>query len=218
MDTPQAAESTQINVNQAVPEPVALDPLPMTMVVSTDKGPVVLAPHKGPGRPPRDPAEWTDAFLRYYAEWGNMHNAARFAGVDAKTARKYRRSSPEFDRAVRQARRAFIASMQEELVKQGRGLSRGSTIAVLARLKASGRKMAERYSEKAVDARVLNLTINQAAGAPPDVQATLARMWELPEDERRAMLGEVIAPPALPAGTGAAPAQIEDAEIVGETP
>lgn len=192
-----------------VPDPMPLDPLPLTVVVD---GRILTAPNKA-GRPPRDPSEWTEPYLRYYAEWGNMHNAARFAGVDAKTARKHRRSDPEFDRAVRQARRAFKASMQEELVKQAKGVSRGNTIATLARLKATGRKMAERYSEKAVDARVLNLTMNVQA-APPDLGSTLERMFAgLDSTERLAMTGHVIeaTPP------GAAPARIIDAEIE-ETP
>lgn len=209
MSTQGVPESTQVQPNQGFPHPMAPDPLPMEIVVKGEDGPIVLAPNK-PGRPPRDPDDWTEPFLRYYAEWGNQYNAARFAGVDAKTARKHRRSTPEFDRAVRDARRAFKASMQEELVKQAKGLSRGNTIATLARLKATGRKMAERYSEKAVDARILNITQNvynapAALGAsPPD---TLRAWLKDTTPATRALL-------AVPERSEA----IEDAEIAGETP
>ncbi len=171
--------------------------------------PVVPAPEGRVGRPPRDPAEWTAVFLEHYAEWGNLYEASRVAGVDAKTARKHRRSDRTFDLAVREARRAFIASLQMELVKQGRGVSRGMAIPILARLKATGRRMAERYSEKAVDQRVMNVTINEAPVSLAEADAKLQRM----------IANASPATLALMAGQPAqAPAEVLEAEIVPEAP
>jgi hypothetical protein len=138
MSTQSGVESTQININQ--PDDV-------------DNSPAA----KKAGRPPRDPEEWTQAFLEHYEQWGNMHSAAKHAGVDAKTARKHRRTDRDFERAVKEARRAFRASLEEELVRQGRGISKGQAVPILARLKASSKKLASRYSEKAVDARIMNI-------------------------------------------------------------
>jgi hypothetical protein len=136
-------------------------------ILPAAESPFVGRAKKGrPGRPPRDPADWAPTFLENYEQTGNAYASAKAAGVDVKTVRKHRRMDAHFERQVKTARRAFVASLQEELVKQAR---KGNTIATLARLKASGRRMAERYSEKAVDARVLNLQVNQY-GAP----ATLA--------------------------------------------
>jgi hypothetical protein len=204
MSAQDVPESTLINENQATPEPMGLRELPTTLVVD---GNIVPLPNKA-GRPERDPAEWVEPWLRYYAEWGNMYNASRFAGVDAKTARKHRRTHADFDRAVREARKAFKAGLQEELVKQSKGVSKGNTIATLARLKATGRKMAERYSEKAVDARVMNLTIHAGQAAPPDADAMLTRIFaRMGADEQAAMLGK---PYELPERTAA--------EIIDVTP
>ena len=132
-------------------------------ILPAAESPFVGRAKKGrPGRPPRDPADWAPAFLENYEQTGNAYASAKAAGVDVKTVRKHRRMDAHFERQVKTARRAFVASLQEELVKQAR---KGNTIATLARLKASGRRMAERYSEKAVDARVLNLHVNQYGAA-----------------------------------------------------
>jgi hypothetical protein len=131
--------------------------------------------------------------------------AAEAAGVSPPTARRYRLDDPERVRELKSARLYFAESMEYELVKQARGESKGSFLATVARLKATRRRMLERYSEKVADTRVLNLTINQQA-APPDLPATVARMLDLSDDERRAMQG--LPPLMLP---GASPA-ILDAE------
>lgn len=131
---------------------------------------VVVAPQKG-GRPERDPSEWVDAFLDHYKTYGSLDHAAEHAGVSVVTARHYRFEHPEFAKRVRHSRRYFRNGLQIELVKMGRGESKGNVIAILARLKATGRKMAERYSEKAVDARVMNLTVNNTTAIVSDEAA-----------------------------------------------
>lgn len=124
---------------------------------------IVVGASKGRGRPPRDPDEWVTKFLDHYKVYGSLDHAAEHAKVSVVTARHYRFNHPDFAKRLRVARRYFRNSLQVELVKMGRGESKGHVIAILARLKATGRKMAERYSEKAIDARVMNLTINNTA-------------------------------------------------------
>lgn len=143
MDLQAAVESTVINTNQVIPQR-----------------------NKKRGRPSRDEdaATWAPIFLARYRETGSSILAGEAAGIDRRTARRYRLAHPAFAADIKHARRAFRDELQYLLVQQGRGVIKGNVIAVLARLKATGRKMAERYSEKAVDARVMNLTINQVNG------------------------------------------------------
>lgn len=171
-------------------------------------------PSKG-GRPPK--VDWEPKFLAYYAEWGNARNAALVAGVSYELVRRKAKSDATFKRAYREAYRAFIAHLEEQLVRLG--IEKGNVIAILARLKASGRHAAERYSEKAVDARVMNIT-NNLTLAPPDVETTLAKMAGMHADEWRAMHGEVIDAAPLALNGGGPPADaIEDADLgAGETP
>lgn len=124
---------------------------------------VVVAPNRG-GRPERDPREWTEAFLAHYEAWGSLVHAAAHAGVSPTTARKHRRADHTFYRHVRDARQAFRESLEMELVRQARGGGDpkerpGSFLATVARLKASGRRMHARYSEKVADAQALTVNV-----------------------------------------------------------
>jgi hypothetical protein len=157
---------------------------------------------KASGRPRRVPAEYEQKLLDYYATKGNLRMAAKLAGVGLNTVARRRKTDPAFRAKLRSARLDFIASLEERLVDLG--IEKGNVIAILARLKAAGDGPARRYSEKAVDNRVVNLTINQGNGEPPDAQAILGRLiGALAPAEQRAL-------------SGAEPAILE-AEL-GETP
>jgi hypothetical protein len=164
-------------------------------------GPIDSAPLKRAGRPPRslDAETWWPVFVDAYKRTGSLALAAEEAGVSEPTARRYRLADPERGREIRRARRYFRQSLEYLLVQLGRGDVKGQAIPVLARLKATGRKMAERYSEKAVDARVMNLTIHAGQSAPPDAEGLLQRMFQsMGHDERHVMLGQAYElPPAI---------------------
>ena len=126
------------------------------------------------GRPARDPADWEPAFLDYYRRKGNAHNACKAAGVAFHTMLKYRRASPRFDAAYRLAYREYGAMLAEKLGELG--VDKGNVIALLASLKAHSQRLAARYSEKAVDARVINVSINEA---PVSLEAATAQLQRL---------------------------------------
>lgn len=172
---------------------------------------IVDGPKRGRGRPPRsrDAGTWWPVYVATYRATGSAYLAAEAAGVSVPTARRYRLEDPARQREIRHARRYFAESMEYELVKQSRGESKGSFLATVARLKATHRRMLERYSEKVADTRVLNLQVNHYGlpAALPDPRAFLADCLADATPATRALLGAVSATP------------IEDAVIVaGETP
>lgn len=141
-------------------------------------------PEKRPhaGRPPRAETgeTWWPIFLAAYQDTGSAYLAAAAAGVNVRTARAYRLASAAREREIKHARRVFRDGLQYELVKMARGTSKGNVIACFGRLKATGRRMAERYSEKAVDARVMNVTNNLTVNAtPPNAARIMARLSQL---------------------------------------
>jgi hypothetical protein len=161
--------------------------------------------NKRMGRPPKDPADWTDAFLAYYREKGNAHNACKAAQVSFHTYLKHRRAALAFDRACRLAYREYGAMLRQTLAELG--IDKGNVIALLASLKAHSRRLAERYSEKAVDNRVLNVTVNEAPVSLAEADAKLQRM----------IAAASPATLALMAGQPAqAPAEVLEAELVPE--
>lgn len=169
----------------------------MSEIVAIDDAPLK---RRKAGRPPRDPAEWEAAFLDYYRAKGNLHNAARAAGVSVNTVAKRRRLHPPFNAAVRLAYREYGALLKEKLGELG--IEKGNVIALIASLKGHSTRMAKRFSEKAVDQRVMNITVNQVS-APPDALETLARLEaSMNADDVRTMRGEIIdvSPLALASG------------------
>ena len=130
---------------------------------------VVDVLNKG-GRPPRDPAEWARPFLRGVRKSGNLSRSARRARISPTTMRKHARADPGFARRIAAALREYGDALEENL---GDLAFKGNAIANIARLKALNERLARKYSEKAVDARILNATINVTL-APHDLPSPRA--------------------------------------------
>jgi hypothetical protein len=142
------------------------------------------------GRPVREVSEWGKAFLKGVRASGNISRSARKARVSPTTVRKYAKAHPEFARRISAALVEYGDALEENL---GVLAFKGNAIANISRLKALNQRLAAKYSEKAVDARVLNLTINQGNGAPPDTAAIMAHLrGSMSADELRAMDGEIV--------------------------
>lgn len=109
------------------------------------------------GRPARDVSEWGKPFLKGVRRSGNISRSARKARVSPTTVRKYVRAHPDFARRVAAALYEYGDALEENL---GILAFKGNAIANISRLKALNKRLASKYSEKAVDARVLNLTVN----------------------------------------------------------
>jgi transposase-like protein len=162
------------------------------------------APNKV-GRPVRDVSEWGPAFLKGVRKSGNISRSARKARVSPTTVRKWARAHPEFARKISGALREYGDRLEENL---GELAFKGNAVANIARLKGLNDRLARKYSEKAVDNRVINLTVNQGQSAPPDADAMLTRIFaRMGADEQAAMLGK---PYELPERTAA--------EIIDVTP
>jgi hypothetical protein len=112
---------------------------------------VVDAPNNKVGRPPRDVAEWGAPFLRYVRRSGNISRSARKARVSPTTVRKHARAHPEFSRRIAAALREYGDRLEENL---GVLAFKGNAIANIARLKGLSERLAAKYSEKAIDARI----------------------------------------------------------------
>jgi hypothetical protein len=140
------------------------------------------------GRPVRKVSEWGKAFLKGVRKSGNISRSARKARVSPTTVRKYAKAHPEFAQRIAGALREYGDALEENL---GVLALKGNAIANIARLKALNKRLAAKYSEKAVDARVMNVTINQVA-PPSDAAAILARLHGSSPDERTAMEGGIV--------------------------
>ena len=177
------------------------------MIVDIDDAPL----KRRRGRPPRLPAEWEAAFLEHYASKGNIHTAAKVAGVSVNTVAKHRRASAPFRARMRLAYREYGALLRETLGQLG--IDKGNVIALLASLKGHSERLARRYSEKAVDARILNLKVNTYAPASLADPAAFLRacLADITPATRAELLslGERSEPP---------PEAIVDGEIVASEP
>lgn len=143
------------------------------------------------GRPVRRVSEWGKPFLRGVRKSGNISRSARKARVSPTTVRKYVKAHPEFAARVAAALREYGDALEENL---GELAFKGNAIANISRLKGLNDRLARKYSEKAVDNRVLNLTINQGGGTPPEAAQIMERLMG------RLAPAEVAAMQALPAG------------------
>lgn len=188
--------SLTVNPGPKIGRKLTLDPPPPK--------PPKITPKADPSKRGPKPGDyldtsWETPFLNSFIEWGSVSKACQIAGVPRQRIVDRRNRSEDFKQRFRDAKRAFIEGLEEDMVRLGR--DHKNVIAILARLKA---ERPEKYHEKLqVEGRILRLNVN------------------ITDDEAKVFLREMLAaarPSTLKALTDAPPDAVEAEFVSHEHP